>query len=244
MTEITPRKVAFLDTNVLHFIGLYLHQARKHSLFPLDGEIAAAETHVSNMAEERSRKSLKKGLTVIDYLLREDFRVEYSPASELELMVGRARGKAIESAAAEKIPDRMWTRFFDKEIDDRLLGDDLTEIRNGVERLVPTLEEAGIDVTPGNADRTRDVLELAKDITGLVYLSVIDSLIYAGALVAEAEQLISDDDYLKKTVRRIKNEPSLRRARQRLEERIAAVLSREPGTITLPDAAGIPTARH
>lgn len=244
MTEPFLRKVAFLDTNVLHFVGLYLHQAKDHDLFPLNGEIAAADGYLNGMTETRFRNSLRKGLNVVAYLLRRDLRVEYSSASELELMAGRARGKAIEIAAAEGIPDRMWTGFYDRQIGERLLDEDLRAIRTRVEALGPVLEEAGIDATIGSGERARDVLEVAKDVTGLVYMSVIDSVIYAGALVAEADQLISDDEYLKTTANRIKSEASLRGARRRLEGRIAAILSREPGTVTFPDATGVPAERR
>lgn len=243
MTKPRLRKVAFLDTNVLHYISLYLRQAKDNGLFPFGGDVLSARKHLDDTIEYKSKSlkdSLKKGLNVIEHLRSKDCRVEYSPVSEIELMTGRARGKAIEKAAGEGIPERMWTRFSETDIGDRLLPTDLAGIRKTIEGLGRLLDDAGIDATVVRADRSRDVLELAKDVTGLVYMSVLDSVIYAGALVAEADHVITADGYFKSTANRLKNEKPFSVARKRLESCTATVLSRESGTVTLPDAMGIP----
>ena len=159
-------------------------------------------------------------------------------------MAGRARGKAIEKAAAEGIPDRMWTRLYESEISDRLIATDLIAIGETVEGFRALLHDADIDTTVGRSDRSRDVLELAKDVMGIVYMSAMDSIIYAGALVAEADHVISYDRYLKETVNRLKTKESLREARLKLESRTAAVLSREPKSITLPNAVDVRGGKH
>lgn len=241
MTTTPLLEVAFLDTNVLHFVDLYLRQAKGQGLFPFGGDVLSARKHLDDTMEYKSLKdSLKKGLNVIEHLRSKDCRVEYSPVSEIELMAGRARGKAIEKAAGEGIPDRMWTRFSETEIGDRLLATDLAGIRKTVEGLGRLLDDAGIDATVARADRSRDVLKLAKCVTGIVYMSAVDSMVYAGAIVAEADDVISDDDYLKKTVNRLKTKESLLEARQRLAKCTADVLSRELNSIILPGAKAIP----
>lgn len=237
------RKVVFLDTNVLHFIDLYLRRAREHDLFPVAGEEEAAYRHLDGLPKDKLRRSLTDGLNAVACLLREEARVEYSSIAELELMAGRARGRAVEKAAAEGIPDRMWTRFDETEVGDRLLGSDLTAIRNRIEELGPELTAAGLDTAVAGAERTRDAIELAKDVAEAVYMGFADSVIYAGALVAEADELLSADNYLTKAINRIKSEASLRQARERLETRVAAILSREPATVTLPSATKIPARK-
>ena len=244
MTATSLRKVVFLDTNVLHFVGLYLSRAKDRGLFPFGGDDAAAEKHLSDLTEADLAKSLRKGLNVVSSLRRENPRVEYSTASELELLVGRARGRAIEKAAAEGIPDRMWTRLRDKDIGKRLRASDLTAVTTTVDGLGHALQEAGIDATVSNVDRARDVLGIAREVMGLVYLSVIDSVIYAEAIAAQADRIISADDYLRKTVNRIRNDAAWREARERLQERVAALLSRDPGSVTLPDAVRVSGKGH
>ena len=240
MTTTSLRNVVFLDTNVLHFVGLYLSRAKDRRLFPFGGDDAGAEEYLNGMTEADLAGSLGKGLRVVMLLRRDNARVEYSTASELELLAGRARGKAIEKAAAERIPDRMWTRLGDKKIGKRLLPSDLTQIAERVDGLAGILQDAGIDATVSNTDRGRDVLAIAREAMGLVYLSVMDSVIYAEAIAAQADQIISADAYLRKTVHRIKEDTSPNGTRARLQERVAALLSRDPKSVTLPDATGLP----
>ena len=228
MTATLLRKVVFLDTNVLHFVGLYLSRAKERGLFPFGGDEAAAQKYLSSMTEADLVKSLGKGLRVVMSLRRDDPRVEYSTASELELLAGRAKGKAIEKAAAEGVPDRMWTRLGDKDIGKRLLTSDLTEIAGGVDGLGGMFQDAGIDATVSNTDRGRDVLAIAREVMGLVYLSVIDSVIYAEAIAAQADEIISADDYLRKTVHRIKTDTSAEGTRARLQEQVAGSVVERP----------------
>ena len=240
MTATSLREVVFLDTNVLHFVGLYLTQARDQGLFPFGGDEAAAQKHLSGMPKADLAKSLGKGLRVVMSLRRDNPRVEYSTVSELELMVGKARGKAIEKAAAESVPDRMLTRLRDENIGERLLASDLTQIAEGVDRLGGMFQDAGIEATVSNTERGRDVLAIAREVLGLVYLSVMDSVIYAEAIAAQAHQIISADEYLRKTVHDIKEDTSPEGKRVRLQERVSVLLSRDPGSVILPDAEPLP----
>ncbi len=244
MTATSLRKVVFLDTNVLHFVGLYLTRAKVRRLFPFGGDEATAKKHLSGMPEADLAKSLGKGLWVVTWLRRDNPHVEYSTASELELLVGRARGRAIEKAAAEGIPDRMWTRLRDKDIGERLRANDLTQIAKGVDGLDRALQEVGIDATVSDVDRARDVLAIAKEVMSLVYLSVMDSMIYAEAIAAQADSIISADDYLQKTVNRIRNDAPWRDERARLQKSVATLLLTDLASVTLPEAVKVPGKRH
>ena len=238
MTEEDRTVVVFLDTNALHFVHLYIW-TKEQGLDP-------ASTQGDGIAEEKKQpakhrgnfeKGLNKGQKIVDSLAKRDVRVEYSPVSELELMAGRARGKAMENAAREGIPDRMWTRFHEKEVGARLNAADLTDIRTRVEGLGSALERAGIPATVSDPGRTRDVFDLAKDITELVYLGMADSVIYASALVAGADYLITGDEYFRDTVNRIKTgQEPYDEARRKLRDRIVRTLLVRPDDIDLPKA--------
>lgn len=199
MNEEGRRRVVFLDTNTLHHMHLYLTHASNESLYPFcpnDGTADEAKARLRTLTPKKLRESLGKGLEVIAELSASDFQVEYSPVSELELIAGRARGRAIETAAKEGIPDRMWTRFRDEEVGSRLNKEDLEEIGAGIVSLSASLEKAGMSVTVNDPGRTRDVFTLARNIGSLVYLGFADSVIYASALVAEADYLMTFDKYL------------------------------------------------
>ena len=234
------RQVVFLDTNALHFMHLYLTYASSEDLYPFcpnDGSADEARERLSALTPKKFRDSLSKGLEVIVDLSTSDSQVEYSPVSELELIAARARGRAIEKAAKEGIPDRMWTRFYDEEICSRLNTEDLAEIGAGVESLSASLEKAGISVTVNNPGRTRDIFTLARSIGSLVYLGFADSVIYAGALVAEADYLVTFDKHLKKTVNRIRTGS---RANEEIRKRLLTVMEKiilvDAKNVTLPVA--------
>ena len=242
MNEEARPVLAFLDTNALHFIHLYLTRAEEQKLYPFapgEGAIAEAKEHLRGLRDANLRKSLEQGLNIVACLSSPDVRVEYSSISELELMVGRARGRAIENAAKEGIPDRMWTRFSEREISPRLTTKDLASIRTRVEGLGPALEKAGILATVSDPDRTRDVLDLAKGIAGLVYLSLADSVIYASTLVARADCLITRDDYFRKTVNGIRGgRAPYDEVKQELQVLIGQITLGPPDDVALPEAKG------
>ena len=69
-------------------------------------------------------------------------------------------------------------------------------------------------------------------------MSVADCMIYAGSLVAEADELISADNYLRKTVNRLRDKSSMKDARLRLQQEVAAI--RFAPLRPLPAASKIP----
>ena len=238
------QKVAFLDTNTLHYIGIYLEYSKDRDLFPWDFEDATKEKEtaigiVNNIEEAGLRKSLRKGLETVDLLLTQGIQVQYAPVSELELLTGRTKGRAILSAAEEGVPDRIWSRFQEKEIRERVGPTELMEIKDKVDRLTSMLEEARVAVKANHSGQTSDALELAKDINGLVYMEAMDSVIYANALVAQAKYLFTADGYLKETVNYIHNpcgKPRYEEIRRQLQKLICQIILGNPDDVELPSA--------
>jgi len=240
MNQEARLEVAFLDTNALHFTCLYLEHAKVRNLYPFspdEDSLAKTMEDLNDASEASLKNSLKRGLVMVHRLSKPDIRVEYSSMSELELIAGRARGRAIEKAAREGIPDRMWSRFHDKEIDARLSPADLTNIKTRVEGLGTVLEEAGIFATLSDAGRARDVLDLAKGIASLVYLGLSDSVIYASALVADVDYLITEDKHFRGIVNRIRNDQrSYDEVWRQVRDLVGKIILRDPAEVTLPKA--------
>lgn len=231
MKESENQKVAYLDTNTLHYIALYLNYAKNNNLYPLSEQTkCTALDYLDQSSDKELRKSLRRGLHTICYMSNHDLQIEYSIASEIELLFGRARGKAIENAAQEGIPDRMWSRLGEEQISRRLDISDLTEIRSRIDSLSCNLENLGIAIL--SRGRTRDVFELAKGIAGLVFMSVFDTIIYASVLVAHSDYLITTDGYFLKTINRIHN-PAGRPAYEEIQRRLLALLGSD---VSLPFA--------
>lgn len=106
-----------------------------------------------------------------------------------------------------------------------------------MEELGPALERADILATVSDLDRTRDVFDLAKGISGLVYLEMADSVIHASALVAGADYLITRDEYFRKTVNRIRTgQEPYDEARRKLQALIGKITLDRPDDIDLPQA--------
>ena len=130
--------------------------------------------------------------------------MQYSRISELELIKGRARGKAIESLAQERVPDRMWGRVQEDEVNQRLQTGELGKIVAGIDSLRASLEGLGVFAST-KPERGRESLDLARAIMSLVYFDVPDGIIYASAIVAQADYVIASDGYLVKSINKIQN---------------------------------------
>lgn len=231
------RQVAFLDTNTLHYIGIYLEYAKKNDLYPQDlkaKEVAVAK--VNNLPEANLQKSLKKGLETIDFLLNQDVQIQYAPISELELLTGKARGKAMLRAAEEGVSDRIWSRFREEDIRERVGPTDLAEIKDKIDGLTSVLGEFGIAVKTIRSDQASDVLELAKDINGLVYMDAMDSIIYANALVVQADYFLTSDEYFKNTINHIRGKSHYEGIKQQLREIVGRIILGNADDVELPSA--------
>lgn len=233
-------KVAFLDTNTLHCIGIYLEYAKKKGLFPWDtDEKEAAIKNVNDLADAALKKSLKRGIETIDFLSTQDVQVQYAPVSELELLTGRTKGKAILIAANEGVPDRMWSQLREKEIHERVSPNDLADIKYRVDELTSMLGESGVAVKTSRSDQANDALELATGINGLVYMGAMDSIIYASAIVAQADYLFTMDGYLRTTVHHIHSpcdKPRYEEIRRQLQQLVSQIILGSTTDVVLPSA--------
>ena len=147
----TVPQVVFLDTNTLHYVGIYLKYAKRKGLFPWHTQTSVSTKDPSRgvldrLTEKDLKSSLKRGLETVTFLATHDVEVQYSSISELELITARSKGKAVLSAAKEGIPDRIWSHFEDKEIRDRLTPLALTTILKGVDELTSLLIDSNVTV--------------------------------------------------------------------------------------------------
>ena len=218
-SHISFSTIVFLDTNVLHYIILYLNYAKDHDIFPWPLEdiqtISSYNEHIAKNTQDdinnscklnnEIKESLNKGLEVLKciYKERDDIQVHYAPLSEIELLIGRTRGHAIVSAAKEGIPDRMFSRFNEQHIQDRIDSESLINIKGRIDDSFCILKDLDFIIEVNLAGRIKDVFELTKYISGLVYMEAIDCTIYASSILAEADYLITSDGYFRKVINRI-----------------------------------------
>ena len=238
--EQTFQTVVFLDTMTLHHIRLCLESAKKDNLqFPTDEQtVSILKNHFSSVSEEPLRESLLKGLETIYLLSRNNVQIEYAPVSKIEILTGITEGEARIKMAQEGIPHRIWSKFPDREIRDRIAIEDLVAIKNRIDDLDSMLEESEVTVTRSDSNRTNEVIELAKGIVGLIYMGEIDSIIYASAVAAGTDYLVTADSYLRETVNKIRDSKDQRyeEIRQTLNELISGVILETNGEFELPQA--------
>lgn len=227
------RRLAFLDTNVLHYLGLYFKMVPDELRYPAldvieqddaDGEISRVErqsfkraTEFIESEKENGEKglwnSVGMGLMAVKFL-REGrggtpYEVEYAQVSELELMEGKVRGAVVEQFAAEGAPQRMWTaRFQDRELEERVGAGARERIWQEIEGLSRTLGDLGIRVADTRSGPSRDVLDLAWGVMRVVHFSVCDAIVYAGALRSSAVCVVTADEHLWRVVRGVKEAAS------------------------------------
>lgn len=207
--SIERRKVVFIDTNALHFIGLCLQKIPSPSRHDSrEQAIKAVKKAIEGESDGELKQSYKKGLESLEFIIKEEAEVLYSSVSILELVVGRGKGLAIEKAAKERIPDRMWSKFGEDEVNSRLETADLKDCAKRTNNIRSELEK--LDIVVGHDRGGQDVFRLATGISSVVYLGVADCLIYAGALAARSDYFLTFDRPLWKSIARIRKDELLK----------------------------------
>ena len=202
--------VAVVDTMTIHYVGLWLAFAEQHDLpmLPDTDSQSPDSTQILGQMEQKEKhtvNALKRGFHTLSFLTKHQIQMEYCPVSTLELLSGKIRGRAILNASQEAIPERMWSRFNEKQVHERISIGDLGQAKCNVASIFSKLEDLSGGISRTNPERTDDLLTTAEEVAGLVYVSTIDCVIYASALVAAADYIVTSDDYFKQLVNNIKD---------------------------------------
>lgn len=241
------RPLLFLDTNAVHFARLYIEFAKAKDLAPLGGRPDDPLEEIKNEFVGSTQTSYKRGHDLVNYLREQtdlDARIEYSPVTRSELACGLLRGKAILEAAGEGYANRMWTRMDEKEILASLTSDHFSDISYVVNELDTQFADAGIDLAASDPKEMRDIWSLAPQILGIVFLDLGDCAVYASALLAEADELVTADRYLKEVATYMENpggatptqEAFYRDANKKLKTVLTTIRSRKITEVKLPKA--------
>ena len=213
--QVSPlSSVAIVDTMTLHYVGLWLDFADQRGLpsFSVSDTVAGSPevTRALQSIEQdggHAANSLKKGFHTLSYLIRHQIQMEYCPVSTVELLSGKIRGQAILNASKEGISEQMWSRFRQEDVRRWTSNEELERIDSSVAGIFSKLDDLSLGISrtsPGQADA---VMRMAEKVAGLVYVSTIDCVIYASALVAAADYIVTSDSYFRKLVNNIR-EPS------------------------------------
>lgn len=234
----------FLDSNNIHFARLYIDFAGQHRLPPFGN--GDAEHQLKQTFMGRTLKSYKTGGNIVTYLIRkcnnEGAQVEYSPITSLEISCGLLKGNALIEAAGQGVTHRMWGRFEEREILERLRPDVYKQISQHTSDLEEQFGKAGIFLRQTDPDHSQDTWALAKVLLGLVYLDVADALVFSSCLLAEADEFLTSDGYLREVAGRIVGADKLRepeksyyrRVQIGLRDAVAQLIRTTAAEVTLP----------
>lgn len=241
--------VLFLDTNVLHYVHLYLDLARNHNVWPFCGDPADGRNAVTEVQGTKNyRDCVAKGCKLLRYLYTRheanvDTTVMYSPITQLECVSGYLRAKAIVNAAKLSVPDRWWGRFGQKDVSEHLRPEDYNDMRARVYGLADEISSLEIGILQTQWKYMPEIWRLAEVVLSRVYLDMQDGFIYASAVFYEAEELITDDSYFKGVTNKIANLPQdeqerdfFARVRAELVSEITRFRPIEPSELTPPVA--------
>lgn len=194
--------VVFLDTNAVHYATLALAFGAKYHFDVLNQ--TAANTKAALQAKGITAwDRYVNGACIVRYLnqrfLNTSAEFYYSPITGLELLCGGLRGEAVKRAANIGVPHRWFSRMEEKEIRTCLESDGYDEVQHHHADIVTLFGDVGITLNEKAIDA--EVWSLARSLLENIFVDVQDCLVYASAIVTQADELITADSYLQDTVR-------------------------------------------
>ena len=255
-TQVELRPTIFLDTNALHYISSYLRLARGKRLPPFE----------SGKNYEQVRVSLRRSVpqSIADMLLRgaetlaflqqqvneQDAVIYTSRFAKAEVIYGVLEGQAHARMAREGLPYRMRQRagVLSELVSMYLRGQHYKQVIGEWDGFLTELHTQGaiqIEYAEDNTDFSQ-IAEVAEFIQSRIFIDVIDSWMYACALVMQAERIITFDSYFKRVINRLHN-PSKdaqkwRRLRKDLLSKTKRLLPEESentGPLILPKVSSL-----
>lgn len=195
----TPAPVIFLDTNALHYATLALSFAAVHGIDLGTEDVANFKTTVKAQGVG-AEDYFEKGAWTVRYLISrcaENAVYYYSPLTRLELLCGGLRGEAIKHAASVGVPNRWFNRIPEDEVCLHLEPNGYAFVQTHHTNVEASFQAAGVAVNELPLDA--DVWQLAKALMENVFIDVQDCVIYASAMCAQANELITFDGFVRKT---------------------------------------------
>jgi len=116
------------------------------------------------------------------------------------------------------------------------------KVENYRSRFEELFKLADVSISDSDPARTRDIWLIACEIIGSIYLDFGDCIVYADAILAQADEFLTLDSYFRKTVCYINNpgaSPAAQkdlfwRAHDRVKSSVANLIGSDIGNVILP----------
>lgn len=205
-------KTIFLDSNYLIFLSLFVKLCVTIGDEPTNLSILNSETLAKHGVDRGKLQMdrLKDGKEVFNYLMQEAQRgseIITSRFCELEflhLLLERHADKNLLNAG---VPFRLRSKKHGLLYLNSLERTDYAEVAHEYEQYREKLDEHGIEVKilEESGDYQHQIVETAKIVMGNIMIDVPDAIVYATAVTAEADEILSTDEVLRTIANHLRN---------------------------------------
>ena len=244
------RPTIFLDTNALHYISSYLRWAEKENLPPFQGGITFEQVRdiLRQHMPKKIADKLLQGAKTLAFLQQQvdqhEVAIYTSRFAKAEVIYGVLEGQAHARMAREGLPYRMRQRtsVLSELVSMYLEPEDYQQVIEEWDNFLNMIEDKG-KITVLYVEDKEDffrIAEVAEFLQSRVFMDVIDSWMYACALVMQAERIITFDGYFRRVINMLHN-PQDELDWQQLQRDLQRMLKeRLPGEPTLPKVENLP----
>lgn len=203
------RKTVFLDSNYIIYLSLFFKLCTTVGQQPADSAILSSET-LAKCGVKKSKLemgSLGHGKKLFDYLTAEVQRgseIVTSGFCELEFLHLLLERQADENLLKAGVPFRLRTRKHGLLYLTSLEPEDYAKVSSEYDQLKDKLSEYGIEmkILEKVGEYQQQIIETTEIVISNIMIKAPDAYVYAAAVVAEADELLTTDD----TLRLIANE--------------------------------------
>jgi predicted nucleic acid-binding protein len=207
------RKTVFLDTNYIGFLSLFFKLCTTVGRKLTDTSVLDSKILAKCGIKKKKLEIgiLRKGKKLFDYLLAEAQQgsdIVTSRFCELEFIHLLLERQADENLLQAGVPFRLRTKRQDTLYLTNLEPGDYAKISSEYEQLLAELSEYGIEMRileEMGKDYEQQIIEIAKLLMGSIMIGAPDAFIYAAAVVAEADELLTNDDAFRDVANYLRN---------------------------------------
>lgn len=249
-TSLALRPTIFLDTNALHYMNSYLLWAEKANLPPFQAgaDFGQARDVLYQYMPRSIADHILKGAQTLSFIQRQvdehEAAIHASRFAKAEVIFGVLEGQAHARMAREGLPYRMRQRtgILSELVSMYLESHDYQQVIEEWDNFLGLLKDKG-GITLLYVEDEEDfsqIAELSEFLQTRIFMDVVDSWMYACALVMQSERIITFDRYFRQVINRLHN-PSgnidWQQLHNELQNLLRAKLSGEP---TLPHVSSLP----
>lgn len=206
------RKTLFLDSNYIIYLSLFFKLCATVGHQPADSSILGSDT-LAKCGVKKSKLEigrLEDGKELFDYLTAEAQRgseIVTSRFCELEFLHLLLERQANENLLNAGVPFRLRSRKHGLLYLASLEPNDYAKAAVEYQELKDKLGEYGIEIEilEEGSGYEQQIIETAKIVIGSIMIEAPDAFVYAAAVVAEADELLTTDETLRLIANNLRN---------------------------------------